>query len=107
MLLASQPTRGVDIGAIEFIHRRIVAQRDAGAAVLLVSAELDEIRSLSDRIAVMYEGRIVSVEPAGAPEERLGLLMTGGGRETRSAANKNGKRAWSMRSHAQFLPEGT
>jgi simple sugar transport system ATP-binding protein len=78
VLLAAQPTRGVDIGAIEFIHRRIVAQRDAGAAVLLVSAELDEIRSLSDRIAVMYEGRIVSIEPANTPEERLGLLMTGG-----------------------------
>src|SRR4029077_14594962 len=79
VLLASQPTRGVDIGAIEFIHRRIVAERDAGAAVLLVSAELDEVRSLSDRIAVLYEGRIVSIEPANSPEERLGLLMTGGG----------------------------
>lgn len=85
VLLAAQPTRGVDIGAIEFIHRRIVEQRDAGAAVLLVSAELDEIRSLSDRIAVMYEGRIVSFEPAGTSEERLGLLMTGGGREERAA----------------------
>jgi len=80
VLLAAQPTRGVDIGAIEFIHQQLVAQRDAGAAILLVSAELEEIRSLSDRIAVMYEGRIVSVEPANAPEERLGLLMTGGGR---------------------------
>ena len=79
VLLAAQPTRGVDIGAIEFIHRRIVAQRDEGAAVLLVSAELDEIRSLSDRIAVLYEGQIVSIEPGDAPEERLGLLMTGGG----------------------------
>jgi ABC-type uncharacterized transport system ATPase subunit len=79
VLLAAQPTRGVDIGAIEFIHRRIVAQRDEGAAVLLVSAELDEIRSLSDRIAVIYEGRIVSIEPSDTPEERLGLLMTGGG----------------------------
>ncbi|HEX5155902.1 MAG TPA: ABC transporter ATP-binding protein [Ktedonobacterales bacterium] len=85
LLLAAQPTRGVDIGAIEFIHRRIVEQRDAGAAVLLVSAELDEIRSLADRIAVMYEGRIVSIEPAGTSEERLGLLMTGGGREERAA----------------------
>ena len=85
VLLAAQPTRGVDIGAIEFIHRRIVEQRDAGVAVLLVSAELDEIRSLSDRIAVMYEGRIVSIEPAGASEERLGVLMTGGGREERAA----------------------
>ncbi|HLJ82403.1 MAG TPA: ABC transporter ATP-binding protein [Ktedonobacterales bacterium] len=81
VLLAAQPTRGVDIGAIEFIHRQLVAQRDAGAAILLVSAELEEIRSLSDRIAVMYEGRIVSIEPANAPEERLGLLMTGGGRK--------------------------
>jgi general nucleoside transport system ATP-binding protein len=79
VLLAAQPTRGVDIGAIEFIHRRLVAERDAGAGILLVSAELDEIRSLSDRIAVMYEGQIVSFEPADASEERLGLLMTGGG----------------------------
>jgi simple sugar transport system ATP-binding protein len=79
-LLAAQPTRGVDIGAIEFIHRRLVAERDEGTATLLVSAELDEVRSLSDRIAVMYEGRIVSVEAANTSEERLGLLMTGGGR---------------------------
>jgi len=83
VLLASQPTRGVDIGAIEFIHRRIVAERDGGAAVLLVSAELDEIRSLSDRIAVLYEGQIVSIEPGDAAEERLGLLMTGGGQPAR------------------------
>ena len=79
VLIAAQPTRGVDIGAIEFIHRRLIAERDAGTAILLVSAELDEIRSLSDRIAVMYEGQIVSIEPPDAPEERLGLLMTGGG----------------------------
>src|SRR6202140_676848 len=79
VLLASQPTRGVDIGAIEFIHRRLAAQRDEGTAVLLVSAELEEITSLSDRIAVLYEWRIVSSEPANTPEERLGLLMTGGG----------------------------
>jgi general nucleoside transport system ATP-binding protein len=85
VLLASQPTRGVDIGAIEFIHRQLVAQRDEGTAVLLVSAELEEITSLSDRIAVLYEGRIVSIEPAGTPEERLGLLMTGGGAGTAPA----------------------
>jgi general nucleoside transport system ATP-binding protein len=84
VLLASQPTRGVDIGAIEFIHRRLVQERDGGAAILLVSAELDEVRSLSDRIAVMYEGRIVSIEGPDTPEERLGLLMTGGG--TRAGA---------------------
>lgn len=77
-LIASQPTRGVDIGAIEFIHRRIIDQRDAGKAVLLVSAELDEIRSLSDRIAVMYEGKIVDIVSPDASEEQLGILMTGG-----------------------------
>ncbi len=86
VLLAAQPTRGVDIGAIEFIHRRLVAQRDEGAAVLLVSAELDEVRSLSDRIAVIYEGQIVSIEPADTPEDRLGLLMTGGGSSDRERA---------------------
>jgi simple sugar transport system ATP-binding protein len=86
VLLAAQPTRGVDIGAIEFIHRRIVAERDEGTAVLLVSAELDEVRSLSDRIAVMYEGRIVSIEDPDTPEERLGLLMTGGGTRREGAA---------------------
>jgi len=78
VLIAAQPTRGVDIGAIEFIHRRIIEQRDAGKAVLLVSAELDEIRSLSDRIAVMYEGKIVDIVSPDATEEQLGILMTGG-----------------------------
>jgi ABC-type uncharacterized transport system ATPase subunit len=78
ILIAAQPTRGVDIGAIEFIHRRIIEQRDAGKAVLLVSAELDEIRSLSDRIAVMYEGKIVDIVSPDATEEQLGILMTGG-----------------------------
>jgi simple sugar transport system ATP-binding protein len=87
VLLAAQPTRGVDIGAIEFIHRRLVSERDNGAAILLVSAELDEIQSLSDRIAVMYEGQIVSIEPADASEERLGLLMTGGGAGDRLKAS--------------------
>ena len=86
VLLAAQPTRGVDIGAIEFIHRRIVQERDGGTAVLLVSAELDEVRSLSDRIAVMYEGKIVSIESPDTPEERLGLLMTGGGKAREGAA---------------------
>ena len=80
-LIASQPTRGVDIGAIEFIHRRIIEQRDAGKAVLLISAELDEIRSLSDRIAVMYEGKIVDIVSSDATEEELGILMTGGSLE--------------------------
>ncbi|MHB8627799.1 MAG: ABC transporter ATP-binding protein [Aggregatilineales bacterium] len=78
LLIASQPTRGIDVGSIEFIHRRIVQQRDAGAAVLLVSAELDEIMALSDRIAVMYRGKIVATLPAAeATREQLGLLMAG------------------------------
>ncbi|GCE15888.1 ABC transporter ATP-binding protein [Tengunoibacter tsumagoiensis] len=78
MLVAAQPTRGVDIGAIEFIHRSLIEQRDAGKAILLISAELDEIRSLSDRIAVMYEGRIVDIVSPEATEEQLGILMAGG-----------------------------
>jgi simple sugar transport system ATP-binding protein len=78
LLLVGQPTRGVDIGAIEFIHKRIVELRDAGKAVLLVSVELDEILSLSDRIAVMFDGRIMGERlPADTNERELGLLMAG------------------------------
>jgi simple sugar transport system ATP-binding protein len=78
VLLASQPTRGVDVGAIEFIHSRILAARDAGKAILLVSAELNEVLSLSDRVAVMSAGRIVVVMPTSeATEELLGEYMTG------------------------------
>jgi simple sugar transport system ATP-binding protein len=78
LLLVGQPTRGVDIGAIEFIHRRLIAMRDAGKAVLLVSVELDEIRSLSDRILVMFDGTITGELSAGeADEARIGLLMAG------------------------------
>lgn len=81
LILVSQPTRGVDIGATEFIHRKLVELRDAGAAVLLVSAELDEVLSLSDRIIVVYEGRIVGeVDPKTVTEEEIGLMMTGGSR---------------------------
>jgi simple sugar transport system ATP-binding protein len=78
LLIASQPTRGVDVGAMEFIHKRIIEQRDAGKAVLIVSTELDEITSLSDRIAVMYRGRIVGIVPSDTSNEELGLLMAGG-----------------------------
>ena len=78
LLIAAQPTRGLDVGSIEFIHKRIIEQRDAGVAVLLVSAELDEIMSLSDRIAVMYRGRIVAtIDADTATREQLGLLMAG------------------------------
>jgi simple sugar transport system ATP-binding protein len=78
VLIAAQPTRGLDVGAIEFIHRRLVEARDNGEAVLLVSLELDEILSLSDRILVVYEGRIAGEFPPDVGEEELGIAMTGG-----------------------------
>ncbi len=78
LLVASQPTRGLDVGSIEFVHRRIIEQRDQGVAVLLISAELDEIYALADRIAVMYEGRITGIRPPTVPVTELGLLMSGG-----------------------------
>ncbi len=77
VLLIGQPTRGVDVGAIEFIHRRIIEMRDAGKAVLLVSVELDEIRSLSDRVLVMFDGHIVGERSPETSESELGLLMAG------------------------------
>jgi simple sugar transport system ATP-binding protein len=79
LLLVSQPTRGVDIGAIEFIHRKLIELRDAGSAVLLVSAELEEVTSLADRLLVIREGRIVGeVDPKKTSVEEIGLMMTGG-----------------------------
>jgi simple sugar transport system ATP-binding protein len=78
VLVVGQPTRGVDIGAIEFIHNQIIKMRDAGKAILLISVELDEIRSLSDRILVMFDGEIVGeADPATASEGELGLMMAG------------------------------
>ncbi len=78
LLIAAQPTRGLDVGSIEYIHGRIIEKRDEGTAVLLVSTELDEIRALSDRIAVMFEGKIVGILPANrVTKEQLGLLMAG------------------------------
>jgi simple sugar transport system ATP-binding protein len=78
VLIASQPTRGVDVGSIEFIHRQIISQRDAGLGVLLVSSELDEVLALADRVAVMYRGRIVAIlEGESADRDRIGLLMAG------------------------------
>ena len=77
VLIASQPTRGVDVGSIEFIHRRIIEERDRGTAVVIVSTELEEIYALADRIAVMYDGRIVATVAPDTPREQLGLLMAG------------------------------
>jgi len=78
VLIAHQPTRGLDVGAIEFVHRRLIAERHKGRAVLLVSLEYEEVRALADRILVIYEGRIVGEFPPDATEEELGIAMTGG-----------------------------
>jgi len=78
LVIASQPTRGLDVGSIEYIHKEIVAMRDRGVGVLLISAELDEITALADRIAVMYRGQIVAtVDAKDATREKLGLWMAG------------------------------
>jgi ABC-type uncharacterized transport system ATPase subunit len=86
ILIAAQPTRGLDVGAIEFVHRRLVEERDEGRGVLLVSLELEEILSLSDRILVMYEGEIVGEYGPDVTEEELGVAMLGGTREAEVAA---------------------
>jgi simple sugar transport system ATP-binding protein len=77
LLVAAQPTRGVDVGSIEFIHKRIIETRDAGVPVVVVSTELDEVAALADRIMVMYRGRIVGIVPGDTPREVLGLMMAG------------------------------
>jgi ABC-type uncharacterized transport system ATPase subunit len=93
LLVLDQPTRGLDVGSIEFIHRQTIAKRDAGTAILLVSAELDEVLELSDRIAVMYRGRMVAIRDARtADKNEIGLLMATGG-ESRSAAAAEGPAA--------------
>jgi simple sugar transport system ATP-binding protein len=84
LLIAVQPTRGIDVGAIEYIHKQIVAERDSGKAVLLVSLELDEVMTVSDRILVMYEGEIVGeLDPKTTTVEELGLYMAGAKREVK------------------------
>ncbi len=77
LFLASQPTRGVDVGAIEFVHKRVVAERDSGVAVLIVSTELDEVAALADRVVVMYRGKIIGIVPPETPRGVLGLMMAG------------------------------
>ncbi|UJP10588.1 ABC transporter ATP-binding protein [Microbacterium sp. KUDC0406] len=77
LLIASQPTRGVDVGSIEFIHKRIIETRDSGVPVVVVSTELDEVAALADKIAVMYRGHIMDIVPASTPRDVLGLLMAG------------------------------
>jgi general nucleoside transport system ATP-binding protein len=87
VLIAHQPTRGLDVGAIEFVHRRLVAERDRGRAVLLVSLEYEEVRALADRILVIYEGKIVGEFSPDVTEEMLGIAMTGGGRASEEAVS--------------------
>jgi simple sugar transport system ATP-binding protein len=77
LVVASQPTRGLDVGSIEFVHERIIAERDSGRAVLLFSTELDEVISLADRIAVMYRGEFIAIVPADTSRADLGLLLAG------------------------------
>ena len=87
LLIAVQPTRGLDVGAIEYIHSQLVAQRDEGKAILLVSLELDEVMNLSDRILVMYEGEIVGeLDPKTTTVQELGLYMAGAKRNTKGEA---------------------
>jgi simple sugar transport system ATP-binding protein len=77
LFIASQPTRGVDVGSIEFLHKRIVAERDVGTPVMIVSTELDEVMELADRIAVIYKGKLVGIVPSGTARDTLGLMMAG------------------------------
>ncbi|HEY9562618.1 MAG TPA: ATP-binding cassette domain-containing protein, partial [Nocardioides sp.] len=86
VLIASQPTRGVDVGSIEFIHKRIIEERDTGTAVVIVSTELDEIYALADRILVMFDGRIVGEAGPDTPREEIGLMMAGAHQSTEESA---------------------
>jgi simple sugar transport system ATP-binding protein len=91
LLVASQPTRGLDVGSIEYVHRRIVEARDQGDAVLIVSSELDEVLALADRIVVMYRGRIVGERLGGADRDEIGLLMAGSAEERTAGAGGGGE----------------
>jgi simple sugar transport system ATP-binding protein len=91
LMIVSQPTRGLDVGSIEFVHKRLVAQRDEGVAVMIVSSELDEIYALADRIAVMYEGQIVAFRPPIISEQDLGLLMAGSAPAESTAPDADGE----------------
>jgi simple sugar transport system ATP-binding protein len=77
LVIASQPTRGLDVGSIEFVHERLIAEKDSGRAVLLISSELDEVYGLADRIAVIYKGEILGVTDSSISREKLGLMMAG------------------------------
>ena len=101
MLVAHQPTRGLDVGAIEFVHRRLIAERDKGRAVLLVSLEYEEVKALADRILVIYEGKIVGEFPPDASEEELGIAMTGGRKQPAEVARESARRRTPSRSRRE------
>ena len=103
-LVASQPTRGVDVGAIEFLHSRLVAERDRGTAVLIVSTELDEVAALADRVAVMYRGRVVGVVPPDTSREALGLMMAGVPADEAPGDHLGRRRKTDPRAHLSFVP---
>ncbi len=90
LFIASQPTRGVDVGSIEFLHKRIVAERDQGTPVMIISTELDEVMELADRIAVLYKGKLVGIVPAGTGRDVLGLMMAGISPEDAAGADHSG-----------------
>jgi len=104
VLIASQPTRGLDVGSIEFVHRRIIEQRDHGVAVLIVSSELDEIYALADRIAVMYEGKITGFRNPDVPAAELGRLMAGGADATEAEAAADAAAAADAKAVADLAP---
>ena len=93
LLIVAQPTRGLDVGSMEFVHRRIVSERDKGTAVVLVSTELDEVLGLADRIAVMYRGHIAGEVDSGASAAQIGLLMAGASLEEARAATQSATEA--------------
>ncbi|HCC39014.1 MAG TPA: heme ABC transporter ATP-binding protein, partial [Arthrobacter bacterium] len=92
LFIASQPTRGLDVGSIEFVHKRVIAERDHGTPVLIVSTELDEVMQLADRIAVLYRGRLVGIVPATTSREALGLMMAGVPANEAEATREGGAR---------------
>jgi simple sugar transport system ATP-binding protein len=92
LFIASQPTRGLDVGSIEFVHKRVIAERDHGTPVLIVSTELDEVMQLADRIAVLYRGRLVGIVPATTSREALGLMMAGVPADEAEATREGGAR---------------
>jgi simple sugar transport system ATP-binding protein len=101
LFIASQPTRGVDVGSIEFLHRRIVAERDHGTPVMIISTELDEVMELADRIAVLYKGKLVGIVPAGTSRDVLGLMMAGIHPDEHAHSQPAGSRPAATSDHAE------